>query len=455
PAGWLPWLLIALGQLAFVIGDFLWTLHTIQGIDTYPSIADAAYVFGYPFMGLGLVLAVRRRIHGSDRAGLLDAAILATGATVVWWTFVLGPLAAIADPNPLSFAFTLAYPIGDLLLIGMALALVLTPGARSTSFRMLTTSLVILLSGDLVYGIQNLDGSYVGGTWLDATWMVSYQAFGIAALHPSMAGVFEPKPVAVALLSRTRLILLGIAMLVGPVLLALRGSDAADTAAVVAGATATLSVLVLVRLAGMVRLLATDIERRTILEAQLSFQAFHDPLTGLANRRGFLETVSRALHTGAGTAALFLDLDDFKHVNDNMGHDAGDALLSAIGQRIVATVRPGDVACRLGGDEFAVLLPSTNDIEAAEAVASRLLAALSVAVNVEGVAIRVTASVGVSIRAAGEPMSVDDLLRRADIAMYHAKARGKHRFASYTPDLEGGSEAQAPKRVTVRRAPAA
>lgn len=454
PAGWLPWVLVGLGQLAFVIGDVIWTVYEAHGVSPYPSVADLAYLAGYPLMGLGLIIAIRRRITGGDRAGLLDAAILATGAAVVWWAFVLGPLAAAADPDPLSFAISVAYPVGDLVLIGMALGLVMTPGARSASFGLLVGSLVIILVADLIFGLQSLEGTYVDGGWLDGLWLIAYIAFGTAALHPSMGALFEPHPIAIALLGPLRLVLLGAAMLVGPVLLTVGRTESDAIVLVVAGATALLSVLVLTRLAGMVRILARDIERRKTLEEQLSYQAFHDPLTGLANRRRFIETVADALSTGAATAALFLDLDDFKDVNDNMGHDAGDTVLSAVGHRLVALIRPGDLACRLGGDEFAVLLPETPALVVAESIAERLVAALAATIEVEGVAVRTAASVGVAIRAAGETMAVDELLRRADVAMYHAKARGKHRVASYSPEFD--EESQDGPRSTVRRsAPAA
>jgi diguanylate cyclase (GGDEF)-like protein len=454
PVGWRPWLLIAAGQLAFVVGDILWTIYAIQGEDPYPSTADISYILGYPIIAVGLLLAIRMRVTGGDRAGLLDAAILATGAAVVWWAFVLGPLAAYADTEPVSFLVSIAYPIGDLLLIGMALGLVMTPGAGTAAFRLLVASLVIMLVGDLVFGLQTVEETYVEGGWLDAVWLLAYLTFATAAVHPTMSSAFEAHPVQVALLGPVRLVLLGLAMLVGPTLLAV-GSNSADAIViVVAVATAILSVLVLTRLAGMVRLLHRDIERRAALEEQLSYQAFHDPLTGLANRRRFMAGVATALEAGRGTAALFLDLDDFKHVNDDMGHDAGDALLSAIGHRLLATVRPGDLACRLGGDEFAVLLPETDRIEDAEAVADRLLVGIAEPVEIEGVAVRVSASVGVSICHAGETMSVDDLLRRSDVAMYHAKARGKHRWASYSPELEEQSPV-GDSKPTVRRAPAA
>lgn len=451
PAGSVPWLLMAAGQLAFVVGDILWTVYAAQGEDPFPSTADIAYLLGYPLMAIGLLVAIRRRITGGDRAGLLDAAILAIGAAVAWWAFVLGPLAAAADPEPVSFAISIAYPIGDLLLIGMAFGLVMTPGARSASFGLFLASLITVLVADLAFGLQSLEGTYVDGGWLDAMWLLGYIAFGTAAVHPTMADVFEPRPVAVAMLGPVRLALMGIAMLVGPALLALGHASTDAVVFVVAGASAILSVLVLTRLAGMVRLLARDIERRALLEEQLSYQAFHDSLTGLANRRRFMTTVAESLATGRGTAALFLDLDDFKDVNDDMGHDAGDALLLAIGQRIIAAVRPGDLACRLGGDEFAVLLPETDRIDDAEVVAERLLAAIAEPLEIEGIAIHVSASAGVAICHAGQGMTVDDLLRRSDVAMYQAKARGKDRAASYAPEMELPTVAPIPTRIIVRK----
>ncbi|MBI3745030.1 MAG: diguanylate cyclase [Chloroflexi bacterium] len=455
PAGWRAWAFMGAGQLAFVVGDVIWTVYQAQGVDPFPSPADISYLLGYPLIAVGLAVAIRRRISGGDRAGLLDAAILATGAAVVWWTLVLGPQVAAADPDPLSFAISLAYPIGDLILIGMALGLLMTPGARSLSFAFLVGSLLILLVADLTFGIQNLDGTYVDGGPLDGTWLIAYIGFGTAALHPSMRGLVDPRPVAVTLLGPVRLVLLAVAMLVGPVLLAVDGHATEAIVVVVAVATALMSVLVLSRLAGMVRVLDRDIERRKVLEEQLSFQAFHDPLTGLANRRRFMEAVTDALATGEGTAALFLDLDDFKDVNDHMGHDAGDAVLSGVGHRLLASIRPADLACRLGGDEFAVLMPATAGIEDAQAVAERLLDALAAPLEVDGVAVRVAASIGVAFRKAGEAMRTDDLLRRSDIAMYHAKARGKHQAASYAPELEATTDAPGSARRTVRGASAA
>jgi diguanylate cyclase (GGDEF)-like protein len=453
PTSVAPWLLMALGQLAFVVGDVIWAVFSAIGEEPYPSVADIAYLAGYPLIAVGLAVAVRRRVAGGDRAGLLDGAILATGAGIIWWAVVLGPLAAGADPEPVSFVISIAYPAGDLLLIGMALALAATPGVKGASYWLLVASLVATLAADLGFNLQTLAETYVDGGALDSLWIVAYVLFAASALHPSMAQLVEPRPVTVTLLGPLRLLLLGAAMLVGPGLLMVERSTTDAVLVVVAIATAMLSGLVLARLAAMVRHLDRDIERRKALEAQLAFQAFHDPLTGLANRRRFIAAVDDALVAPRQVAALFIDLDDFKHVNDNSGHDAGDALLKSVGERLLASVRPGDLVGRLGGDEFAVLLPSVESTSGAETVSARLIDVLAAPIEIEGKPVVVSASIGLAIRPAGEQVGVDDLLRRADVAMYHAKARGKNRWTTYAPEME---VVEAPRAPLVRRpAPAA
>ncbi|HXG27200.1 MAG TPA: GGDEF domain-containing protein [Candidatus Binatia bacterium] len=441
PASRQPWLLLALGQLSFVAGDIIWTTLAALGEDPFPSPADAAYLLGYPILAVGLGVAIRRRIAGGDRAGLLDGAILATGAAVVWWTFVLGPLTETSDPDPVGFLFGIAYPLGDLLLIGMALGLLVAPGARSTSFRLLVANLLALLVGDLVFGLQSVAGTYVDGGLLDVTWLAGYVLFGMAATHPSMARVFEPSPISVALLGPVRIVLLAVAMLVGPALLLVDHANESSVVLVVAGASAIVSILVLVRLAGMVRNLSRDIQRREVLEAQLSYQAHHDPLTGLANRRRFFGAVHDVLDTGKGLTVLFIDLDDFKDVNDGLGHDAGDALLTEIGRRLVAVLRPNDLGCRIGGDEFAALLPGLVDPRDGEMVARRVLEVLARPLTIEGRELSVRASIGVAAADADEAVSVDELLRRADVAMYHAKAAGKHCVAIFAPGMDSPAAA--------------
>jgi diguanylate cyclase (GGDEF)-like protein len=458
-----PWLLLAFGQALFVAGDLAWNWYEIIGEDPFPSIADVLYLGGYPFMALGLFLLIRRRLAGGDRGGLVDAAILTTAVAILSWTFLIQPQVVVADIDPLSLAISLAYPLADLLLIGVALGLVTTPGARTVSFRLLMLSLVLLLVADHVYALQVLDGSYVSGSWIDTIYLVSYLAFGAAALHPSMRRLTDPHPVAVTWLGPVRLGCLAAAMVTGPIVVTF-GPEGDGGLLVVAVGTAMLSLLVLMRLAGLVGLLERDVAARRVLEARLTYQANHDPLTGLANRRRFVDgtTTALAARTAPGSlAVLFLDVDDFKTVNDGLGHAAGDELLAAVAERIQTSVRETDLAARLGGDEFGVLLVDLPHEADASAAATRLLAALERPIDLAGLSVTVGASIGVAVDT-HDTTSVDDLLGQADIAMYRAKAQGKGRHHVFSPDdlldteaaadRVKGDEAGAPRRgISLRR----
>jgi diguanylate cyclase (GGDEF)-like protein/PAS domain S-box-containing protein len=171
-----------------------------------------------------------------------------------------------------------------------------------------------------------------------------------------------------------------------------------------------------------------DVTEHQRLEKELAHQAFHDSLTGLANQALFRDRVEHAAtllqRNGGHLAVLFVDLDDFKTVNDSLGHSAGDALLRIVSERLTSCLRVGDTAARLGGDEFAVLLDSLDDPDYAIDVADRILAALQEPVVLELLRVSATASIGIAFGSVG--IGCDELLRNADLAMYTAKAEGKN-----------------------------
>ncbi|MGI8510066.1 MAG: EAL domain-containing protein [Gemmatimonadaceae bacterium] len=177
-----------------------------------------------------------------------------------------------------------------------------------------------------------------------------------------------------------------------------------------------------------------DITQRKQLEEQLAYQAFHDSLTGLANRMLFRDRVDHALartERGGHVAVLFIDLDDFKTVNDSLGHGYGDALLSAVASRLLRATRGCDTVARLGGDEFAVLLEAMTSDSDADVVVGRIMTSLELPILIDSREVLVSASVGVAHAHAGE--TVDELLRNADVAMYHAKDKGKGTATVFEP----------------------
>ena len=181
-----------------------------------------------------------------------------------------------------------------------------------------------------------------------------------------------------------------------------------------------------------------DISERKALEEQLRQLAFHDPLTLLANRNLFRDRVQHALTLAyrghSSVAVMFLDLDNFKNINDSLGHDAGDRLLQAVAQRIVKTTRSSDTVARLGGDEFAVLVEGIASQRDVDRLADTLIDTLALAFTLNGIEVRVTASIGVALSAAEG--GAETLLSNADIAMYHAKAAGKNRHVTFQPQMQ-------------------
>jgi diguanylate cyclase (GGDEF)-like protein/PAS domain S-box-containing protein len=207
------------------------------------------------------------------------------------------------------------------------------------------------------------------------------------------------------------------------------------------------------RPAGLVAI--QDVTQRDALEAELEHQAFHDSLTNLANRALFGDRVEHAIQRGlrgtGNAAVLVLDLDDFKTVNDSLGHRAGDELLVAVGRRIRSVLRPSDTAARLGGDEFAVLVEDLVHPETPGDVAARIIAALGPRFVIAGKEIDVHASVGIAITDAWSS-DADELLRNADAAMYHAKSRGKSLYRVFEPSMHSEALARLELQADLRHA---
>jgi len=183
-----------------------------------------------------------------------------------------------------------------------------------------------------------------------------------------------------------------------------------------------------------------DMSERQQLEEQLRNQALHDPLTGLANRTSFADRLDHALarrsRSRAQVAVLFMDLDNFKGINDRFGHTSGDLLLALMAERVTGCLRPDDTLARLGGDEFAILIEDVGPVEDATAVAERVLEALRLSFDLDGKDLLVPASIGIAVTEHQQSPDGETLLRRADIAMYVAKAQGKGCYQVFELSME-------------------
>ncbi len=199
-----------------------------------------------------------------------------------------------------------------------------------------------------------------------------------------------------------------------------------------------------------------DISERKAFERQLAHQAFHDSVTGLANRALFADRVAHALSRRSDErtpmGVMFIDLDDFKTINDSLGHPVGDTVLREVGERLLAALRPTDTAARFGGDEFAVLLEEIEGTQHAADIAERLKEAIERPVTIEDKQLFVRASIGICLTRAGEATSPEDLLRNADVAMYMAKRDIKGSYRMFEPAMHESVVERLELRADLQRA---
>jgi diguanylate cyclase (GGDEF)-like protein len=417
------WYLFAAGQLLSVGGDVVWEVYQyVLHRSPYPSPADVLYLGCYPLLAAGLVLLTRER-RGRDESALIDSAIVATGLCLVFGLFVLQPIAATSDGTALERLISVAYPVADALLLIIVARLYTGSARRTASDRLLGVAALLLLAGDIVFAVLTQYSSYEGGNQLDALFLMSYVLWGTAALHPSMAErATAATPSGPARVGLVRLAALTAVSLLAPAMLFVPAvmRNGADRAAVGVGAI-LLFLLVAARMAGFVR----RVQKQAGLLEDL---AMHDELTGQANRRHFLLRLEHALAAGR-PAVVRLNVNDFKRINDQLGHAVGDRLLAVLGAKIAATAGEPAMVARIGGDEFAVLLP---DAAGTPAVVERLVAAFDMPVEAGGHHLLVRTSIGIA--EAGDTTQPSEMLRRADLAV--TASRGSGTPCRFTPELD-------------------
>jgi len=430
------WRLLALASVSYLAGDVAQTIYEAAGKKAYPSVADGFYRLFYPLALWGLLrFAVGRRSVGERVRLALDVAVVAIGGSAVVLYVVLGPTAVAGSPSGLQGFFSIAYPVGDMvLLVGLA-SLLLRHASPSSAraLQFIAVGLVFFVAADLVYGYITLHSVYHGGDPVDTLWMVAIAFFAVAAAAQPTATPSEELLTTVASQRASWPPYLATAVGFGVLIFAERHYPFFPDVSLV------LTVVVLGVLVSVRQFLA----QRDLLstQGQLSHQALHDALTGLPNRILVFDRakqmLARARRAQAPVAALYVDIDNLKYVNDTYGHAAGDELLQVVGARLSGAIRESDTAGRLGGDEFAVLVEPSLDATP-ELVAERLLDVLHQPIELaaaRGRTVSITASIGITY---GHHATAEELLRDADLALYEAKAAGKNSYTVFDSRMRTG-----------------
>jgi diguanylate cyclase (GGDEF)-like protein len=400
----------------------------------FPSFADAGYLGAVPF-AIATVLAFpmayeRARTHARS---ILDGLIVAAALLIVSWNTVLGAVYHAGADSVLAMVLSVLYPLSDVAIMTMIIVRIgRVAHADRVPLLFLAGGLAAAAVADSDFAYTTANSTYGSGNVLDVGWTAGYLLVGLGALR-AVRNPLRDQP---RHLLPSRLT----ALLPYPPIAAALGMTIAER--VTSGGLSqftfwtglSMVAIVLVRqhlvVVDNVNLLRT----LSVRERELAHQAQHDALTGLPNRVYFRDCVAAALErnviTYARSAVLFMDLDDFKAVNDTHGHGMGDRVLEIVAERLRASVRPNDVAARLGGDEFAVLVDRAPDQKHLDAIAMRILQSMREPLVVDGLTMSVPGTIGIALaESSGE--TCDELLRRADVAMYAAKHEGKDRVGIY------------------------
>ncbi len=481
----IAWGVIGLSAFAYAIGDIVRGILELGMQETSPAaLADMFYLAYYPLLLAGVFLLPEKQDgRGEWIHKVLDVGIATIAAILAFWNFLLGPvLSSNAGSPPLEQALLLAYPVGDILLL-WGLFTILYKHAdqqdEAPAF-LLALSISVTIVVDCIYSYQGLLNTFVSSSFLDIGREAGLALAGLAGMAQitalqswKKAGEFPRRFQLLFNIVRRIAPHLPYFWLLGAYLLLIESQATPLSMDFLSLSLAVGGIMFLVLLRQIITLsdnnklnsqlqqamerwraqtaklgrtnqeLQNEIVERKAMEEQLTHDSLHDAMTGLPNRVLFLDRLGQAMEyykrrTEYTFAVLFIDIDQFKVINDSLGHLTGDQLLIAVGRRMKECLRSSDTVARFGGDEFAILLEVTGDKNSVLLVAGKILEAIKQPFQLDERELYITASIGIVMNMAGYDLPAE-VLRDADIAMYQAKASGKARFEIF--DIKMRSQA--------------
>ncbi len=422
------WLALAVALTGWAVGEIIWSVYDVRPAVEHAShpAAGEIVLLLYPLGAFAAMVLLSNPPAGHNLWRLvLDGVIVSMSLWVASWVFVLDKLLKTDSSSRL---VTVVHAGSDVVLMTTAILLLSrTRPGRRRSVNLFAGGVATIMLADMLVLFQTGIGSYHTGDVVDVSRVAGLGLMALAGL----VSVKEPDVVNTGseISSYTRLwlpylpVLLAAALGLGHALRLMRHGPLLVAFGILVAAVLARQFVVLVENQGLLN--------------EVAEEAFRDSLTGLANRANFLhkleQAVARRRESSAPIAVMSLDLDNFKSVNDALGHPAGDELLVRVAGRLTTTLGEQGTVARLGGDEFAVLIE--GPVEESHAAAQRVLESFNAAIVVDGVPLAVRPSIGFTVAAAESDYTVDELLRHSDLAMYAAKREGGQCIRSFVPDL--------------------
>ncbi|HEY4333221.1 MAG TPA: EAL domain-containing protein, partial [Ilumatobacteraceae bacterium] len=426
---WPWWALVATG--------LLWTASSVLSDATHATgnltssrslLPDLFAIPGYCLFGAALYGLLRARRGPSEPGALLDGIMLGAGALLVVNELLITPALGIKGAWVMARISIAIYPALSMCLLVLAARLAFTSGERSPAFRLLLLGTLGLLVGDVVFALGEVSTIPLSQSVLEVPYLLVPACISSAVLHPSIRFVSRPLRRRDAMLGRGRLFAVAGALLAPIVVLATDHSGR--------GLAISLVLCLILAVTAIVRLWSA-MRSQAALEARLSHQATHDELTGLPSRAlivSHLEhLLAKAVETDSPIAVLFIDLDQFKLVNDSMGHSIGDQLLIQAAERISSCVGPDDLVGRISGDEFIVVV--SCDTDAAVEVGELIRRHLAESFYLDSGEVFISVSIGATIAFGHEHAVATTLIQEADTAMYRSKDSGRDQVTVFDSSM--------------------
>lgn len=424
------WICMTAGLTGWAVGEALWIVYEqMLHRPPFPSLADAGYLLFPIGAGVAMILLPVGYSGHSRIRYVLDGLIVAGALFEISWVLVLRTVYDAGNTSRFALGLSLAYPVADIAILTVA-AIVLTrarTGRRST-LALLTGGVVLMALSDSAFVYLTAQGAYSSGHIIDIGWAAAFLTFGMAALNSRVSP--ETEVVVQQVPSRMSMWLLYVPVAIAALVCTPAYLPTPGLGPIFVSST-LLMTAVLARQYTVVR------QNQRLLK-MVADQALRDTLTGLANRDLFNDRLMHAVqlheNDSQSVAVLSMDLDDFKLVNDSLGHPAGDALLIQAAERLLGCVRTSDTVARVGGDEFAVLMEGLPELS--RLVAHRVVAAFEEPFLIDGQQLLMRPSVGLAVASSANPdLSADLLLKQADVAMYSAKRSKSGGLHTFTADM--------------------